>query len=220
MSKFVTEEIKKIEAIVTAGIQKIEQSSEEEYNAMRLELNMHVIQTLIGGEVATKKDGSYKIKFNKPLPSMVEVATIAGLVDKFYQAEMKQCVGYDDDDDMSIPEDTNMIQYTKMNQKELQGAVLGAGGFASMMINGTDCITIAGIGKETRKKANFHKALIIGGISVAIIGAATAGCIIYKKKHKDDDIIDAEVVDIEAEPIELDVPVDIDLDVPADIALD
>ncbi len=188
--KFVEQEIAKIKEMVAAGTTDV---------AHHVELNTHILQALIGGEITKTKKGDTKIKFTHAIPTTKQVAEIANLCDLYAQTVAEKLSVASDEDDMTIPVENITREIPtlegKINNKILQNYVINAGGAMSCMISGTDCITIAAYGEAARKDAIIKRTIIIGGCVLVIAGGITAGVIIHNKKKDGEDL---EVVDLDA----------------------
>lgn len=210
IKKLATEEIP---AMIAAG------TTEQLYNAKRAELNAHVIQLCVGGEIVDlkgKKEGQSTFKFNKALPSKAVVAEVADVINTFianvenpYLSALNQADGVDD---MSIPSGdvyaANIKPLEKAKNKDLKAKILGTEGIAyyQMKLSGLDVITLAGIGEEARKRANTTKALIIGGAVILLAGAGVAGYFIYENKKNKEEApeVDTDIVDVDPDDVDID----------------
>lgn len=212
--KFVETEIGKINELA-ATLKRVEESGDaNDMFSVCTEINIHVLQALLGCEVASTKKGETKVKFKHALPSLAQVAEIAHLCDNNAQvlAASVETIG---DDDMSIDVDRIVQEIPvlegKITNKIMSNFVLDKFGAAHCILNGSDCITIASYGAEARNNANIKKALI-GGIALLVIaGGVTAAVVIRKKKHQDEDVVETEVTAVEVEEDIDDAPV-VDLD--------
>lgn len=195
--KFVENEIAKIKELVAL---------DKPGNEHHIELNTHILQALVGGEITKTKKGDTKIKFSHTIPTTSQVAEIARICDEYAQkvaerlsALTADLISPDGEEDMDIPVEniTRAIPTIdgKINNKALQGYVLNPGGVMACMLSGTDCITIAAYGEAARKNAIIKRTIIIGGCALVIAGGITAGVIIYNKKKDGKEVEDAVVVD-------------------------
>jgi len=195
------------------------------YDAKRYQLNMVLVETLCGAEFTTNKKNETKIKFNKPLPSKKQVSEICTIVDDFIRnvenvyLEALEAAQVATDDDMGIPANGLRVNgvvpmITKAKNKELKNIFAGDNAtILDIPLTAMDCITLAAMGEDARKDYNFKKTLIIGGVTVLVVGGVAAGIYIYNKK-KDDDNVDVDVnVDIDdVNEINDDIPDTVDLD--------
>ena len=195
--KFVENEIAKIKELAAA---------EAMGNEHHFELNSHILQALIGGEITKTKKGETKIKFSHAIPTTAQVAEIAKICDDYAQkvaerlsAAAADLILPDGEDDMDIPVEniTRAIPTIdgKINNKALQSYVINPGGVMACMLSGTDCITIAAYGEAARKNAIIKRTIIIGGCVLVIAGGITAGVIIRNKKKNDEEVEDIAVID-------------------------
>lgn len=223
MKRFVETEIETITRIATSEIPAIiasPQVTRQQYEAKRLELNLHLIQALTGAEVVAPKKagGSNKMKFCHRLPTKSDIAKIASIVDTYirdvenpFLSSLPQEVDNNVDEEMGIPSKT-CVQIAgavpaidKVNNKKLNDVIFGYDGnrsISSMLLGAMDCIQIAALGEEARERANWTKFFIIGGIALAVVGAGAAAAIIYNNSKKNEepeetDIIDDETIDLE-----------------------
>lgn len=208
------EGIRKITTQDIPAIMKGGQVDANQYMMKRLELNMSVIQFLIGGDFTEAKGGKeWKIKFNHKLPSRSDLAEIARIMEDFVInveapfMEAVQCAaaGGGEDDDMSIPinatlEPTAHVglpKIEKINTKKLKNYIFGYDGkpaISRLMLNAADCLEIAVMGEELRKKVNRNRMMIVGGIALLITGGAVAAVCIHKKNKKAEEELD-ELID-------------------------
>lgn len=190
--KFVENEIAKIKEMVASG------STDITHHA---ELNLHILQALVGGEITKSKKGETKIKFSHSIPTTSQVAEIAKICDDYAQKIAEVLSVSNEEDDMTIPVEniTRAIPVIdgKINNKTLQSYVIEPGGVMTCMLSGTDCITIAAYGEAARKDAIIKRTIIIGGCVLVIAGGITAGVIIHSNKKNDDEVEDDTVVDDE-----------------------
>lgn len=198
------EAIKKITTVDIPALMQGEQVDPNQYMVKRLELNMNVIQLLIGGEFTEGKDSKeWKIKFGSKLPSRSDLAEIARIMEDFVtnveapfmDAVRRAASGAANNDDMSIPPQATLDpnarvglpKIEKINAKKLKNYIFGYDGKPAMsrlMLNAADCLEIAVMGEELRKKTNRNKMLIAGGIALLITGGVVAAVCIHKKSKK------------------------------------
>lgn len=230
MGKFTSETINQIKALAETNIPayvKSAEADEKGFYALRAELNAHIIQALVGGTITKKKDGTNTMKFNKPLPDKTQVAEISAILQNFittvevpFFAELAgEAVEDDDVEIKTVMPGANVAPMEKATNKKLRAAILeGPNAYFRCQLTPVDVATIAGIGEAARKKANLIKFIIIGGVSVAVIGGVAAAVIIHNKKK--DEKIEAEVKEeIEVEETEDDID-DIDPDEVPEVELD
>lgn len=213
MSKKKTSRIESIRKITTVDIPALmngDQVDPNQYMVKRLELNMSVIQLLIGGDFTEAKDGKeWKIKFNHKLPSRSELAEIARIMEDFVAnvetpfmaAVQRAASGATGNDDMSIPPQAaldptariGLPKIEKINAKKLKNYIFGYDGKPAMsrlMLNAADCLEIAVMGEDLRKKTNRNRMLIAGGIALLLTGGVAAAVCIHKKNKKDEARLD------------------------------
>ena len=222
MKKFAAKEIEVIKKLATEEIPAMiaAGTTEDQYNAKRADLNAHIIQFAVGGEIIElkgKKAGQNTFKFNKGLPTKAQIADVADVVNTFianvenpYLLSLNKADGIDD---MDIPTGdvyaANVKPLEKARNKELRAKILGTEGVAyyQMKLSGLDVITLAGIGEEARKRANFTTAIIVGGIVVVLAGAGVAGYLIYenKKNKEEEPAVDTDdIVDVDPDEVDID----------------
>lgn len=227
MKSFATKELETIKKLATQEIPALIATGCDEnmYNAKRAELNAHVIQLCVGGEIVElkgKKEGQQTFKFNKALPTKAQVAECSAIINTYIgmvENPFLMNLAHDDgDDDMSIQTGdvyaANVIAMEKPKNKDLKANILGTEciPYYQMKLSGLDVITLAAIGEEARKRANFQKTLIIGGIIVLL---AVAGGVCYYFYTKKDECCEDCDCDIDQEDIDLDpddAPVEVELD--------
>ncbi|MCM1220116.1 MAG: hypothetical protein NC548_37060 [Lachnospiraceae bacterium] len=176
----------------------------------RLVLNLMLIEALIGAEIkkdeGKKAKGDYVIKFNRHLPTASELGEIVDIVDTFVtEVEtpfLDRIAPMQSGDDMGIPQKSN-IRLEKLNKKSMYDLIFNGGNDAmtNRMINTVDCVQLAGIGEQLRKKTIRNRVLIVGGVALVITGAGMVGYNMYKKKHEGNnensgDVNDGPMVDI------------------------
>lgn len=224
--------------------------TEEDYIVKgRIVLNMAIIQALIGAEVQKpKKEGKeYRLKFNHKLPSRTELAEIVELLNNEFIAkienpfldslypdhEVNTAAEGADDDDMEIVEDTgfsttysNVPTVEKWNGKKLKDYIFGYDGKSAMskaFLTGIDCMKIAAIAEDVRKKSKRNRMLIIGGIALVITGGVVAGIVIHEHNKKDDadidDMID-DIDDIDIDDVDVDDIEDIEIEDVPEVKID
>lgn len=230
MAKFAEKEmavIKKlaqeeIPALIATGV------DEKIYYQKRAELNVHIIQLCVGGEMYElkgKKAGQNGFRFNKSLPTKAQVAELGEIINTFIATVENpyiQGLNGADVDDMSIP--TNLIlnaQVTapeKVTNKTLREKIVGDSSYYQLQLSAIDVMNLAAIGEQARKDANFKTTIIVGASVLVLAGAAVGGYFIYKNyKNKDEEVAEAEVV-VDAE-CDVD-PDDVDIDEAPEVELD
>lgn len=211
-SNHVNNQISQIRAWATKGIPELIEKNpgmddKEYFQKGRLCLNLLLIETLIGAEF-TQSDGKngkgdYKLKFNHRLPSKSDVADISAIMGEFIKNVenpfMEQFGAADEDSNMGIP--TASLRLEKVNTKSMKDLIFGSGCTTNRMINAIDCVQLAAVGEQLRKKTIRNRVLIVGGIALVITGGTAVGMNLYKKhKDKADDAgDDTPVVDIDAD---------------------
>jgi len=177
-----------------------------QYKAERISLNLHIIQVLVGCTIV-EKNGSRKVKFNKPLPTKEQIANVAKVVQNFIntvECKIMKATG-EDEEDLAIPVSAGIPDIEKCNNKKLAANILGTDtvSISTLPINGVDCMQLAAFGEEARKKRNTKLAIIIAGcVVVAAVGTTVAVLTIKKKKEKDEEaelnetFIDEEIDDV------------------------
>lgn len=191
-------------------------------NGDRAILNNALISYLLGAkmdmsQVKYNKKGNIKagcMKFNRRIPTITEVAEVFDLMrdfDIFEVSLMQILTGNgqpDDGSDMNMPTRAVRIttdegkpigrvrMITNCDEKALRSEMVNNLLDATYLINSADCMRLASMGMSARKKANLHRALIIGGTVVVLAAGATAGYIYYKKSkgngdHHIDEMADA-----------------------------
>lgn len=214
-SKKVANQITEIKDWCTKGIPEIiakNPSVKEYFQQGRLCLNLLLIETMIGAEISvdTGKNakGDYKVKFNRCLPTVAEMAEISNIMADFVKNVegpflSKFAAPSGNDDDMAIPpNDASTIRLERVNAKSLKDLIFNGGNDAmtNRMLNAVDCIQLAGIGCELRKKTIRNRVLIAGGIALVVTGGIIVGMNVYKahKEKCDGDDADAPVVDLDS----------------------
>ena len=221
--RFITTQIEKMRTLAFTEIpQKLAANPAMPLDAYldecRLALNMVAVSALTGGEFveSKKKDGDkkWKVKFDHSLPNKTELLQICDIMNSFIGTVenpfLKRFVIPPEagENDMEIPDQgqqpvafgTNVPKIEKINKKKLESYIFGKDGKPSMckmLLTSIDCIQIAALGEDLRKKENIDKMLIIGGIALALTGAAVAGVCIYRHTKKDD--VDDIITDINCE---------------------
>ena len=170
--------------------------SESMYFEKRVQLNSLIVQALIGAEMKATKKGDFKLHFNKKLPTEAEVYEIASLLDDFISKYETSA-----DDDSAIPH-IGLTVPEKTRQKDLKAMVLN-GQLLNTYFNGIDCVAIAAMGEDARKRRNIKLAIIIGSSIAVAAGVTIGGVIWYNKTHDDGDDIDGitDIPDVESEDV-------------------
>lgn len=216
--KIVRERINNISTIATKTIPAIVNAETvdcQAYNDARLDLNNNLIQVLIGGDFVQAKKGQeeYNIKFCHALPNCQELAEILQIMDVFTKTVeipfMEELTADDDANDMDIPPKKINLSYAfagsgiskieNITSKNLKNYIFGYDGknaLREIMLSSIDCIQIAAMGEDLRKKTNRNKMLIIGGIALVVTGGIATAMYVNKKRSDNDDVIDSEVDDI------------------------
>lgn len=209
----------------------------QEYLTMRSELNIQLIQAVVGGKLIqkeSKKNGVInKIRFSEKLPTTSELSEICSLLETFieeteqpYIYAMSKKLSEAESDDMEIDVPIPMIHIAanvgkidKINASKMNECIFGNsseyGIAASSRINEKDIMELAANAEKLRKHQNRNKAFIIGGITLLAVGGGITAAAIHNK-HKKEDIIDDtehEVFD-ESTDIDMDVDDTIDMDAP------
>lgn len=210
MSKHVENKINEIVTLVnTLKAAGEDPKNVSKYEELREELNMLLVLTLVGAEVTEKKfgkkKGQLKVRFNKPLPSMEEVAEIANVVqDLVMNTEVNV-----NEDAIVVPmkRDFDPDEF-KMKNKDLEDKILGNNGFAfsDELLTADDIPRLAAIGMAARKRANIVKFAVVAG---AIVITVTTAAVIYNsKKNKKDEVPEETDTDSDDGIIDMDEDID------------
>ena len=223
MSKFTEKRIAEIESIINNNVTKAFNDGidiDEYGNQIRTVLNLTVIQAIFGAEFTKpKKDGkSSKVKFNHKLANTKELSKISQLLNtlvameiKYMQESMNIQDRDIDDDDMDIPERVVTNGYLptldKVNKKKINEYIFGKEGqdskaISRLYISGMDVLELAATAEKIHKTKIRNTAIIVGGISLVIIGGVATVSIINHKKKNSNDIDD---IDIDLDDIDTDV---------------
>lgn len=223
------EVIKKMSTVEIPAILATGKVDPQVYKLKRLQMNMEIIQALIGGEFIEPKKGGkeWKIKFCKKLPNRSELAEIISMVDVFTRTVEDQFLDQLQNatapaGDMSIPTadlivnaGSELPKIEKINGKKLRDYIFGYDGkeaISQLMLNASDCMMIAAAGEDLRKKSNRNKMLIVGGIALLLVGGTAAAVVIHKRRkgekiaNMDIDMSDIGEVDVD----DMDVSIDDD----------
>lgn len=229
MGKFVKKELDTIKKLATQEIPTLvsQGCTEEVYNQKRAELNVHIIQMCVGGELVDTKKGQ-KFRFNHMMPTMSQIAEAAEVINTFIATVENPYLdglyvdGNTDADDLEIPVSEIMVanvpKFAKVNNKAIREAVLGKAGapLYQLKLTGLDICTLAAAGEKARKKQNLTIALIVAGVAVTVTAVGVGGYI-YCKSKKDQKMEDDIADEIADETVEVD---DIDDDVIDDVEID
>lgn len=199
----------------------------EDFRNKRIDMNIAVIQILIGADFDRPKDGKeWKVKFCHKLPSRAELAQIVQIMDVFaktveapFMVALANSSSVKDGEDMGIPpKESDIInavsglpRIEKINSKKMKSYIFGYDdheAMAKLMLNAADCMEIAAMGEDLRKKTNRNRMFIVGGIALLITGGTVAAVCIRNKK-KDGDIIDMDDMDVD---IDGDDSIDVGID--------
>lgn len=227
--KFVEERINNIRTLATKDIPAIVKGETVDcqvYNEARCVLNNHLIQALIGGEFVENKKGPehHNIRFCHALPTRQELSEIVQIMDIFTKTVempfMEELYASDDPDDMNIPPRNSNLSHAfagsginkieHITAKNLKNYVFGYDGQVALieiMLSAADCMQIAAMGEDLRKRTNRNKMLIIGGIALVVTGGIAAGMYISSKKDRDGEV--PEIEDNTIDNID-DIGVDVD----------
>lgn len=205
------EEIRKttreLQDIIKKGI------SEEEYIVKyRSALNLVIVEALTGGELSKDRKGANILKFKHNLPSASEILEITNLVKDLVDEEKAWITQLDgDDDDMSV---SSIITTNATKAKDVNERIFGDESILHDYIGTTEILELAAMGESLRSALIKKRVLIIGGITLAVIGAGTAAAILYKHKKDSAEGEDTEIGDtIDVEEIPVDDNVEIE-DIP------
>ena len=183
MKNYTNELIAQIKALalteIPAWLKEQKTVNEKDYIVKRIQLNTLVVQALTGCEIKPNKKGEYKVHFNKALPTQTQVHEIAQIMDVY--VNNYESFSADDDDDMEIPH-TPIAIIEKCSNKKLRGSILGSSSITNEFIDGIDCIAIAAMGEEARRRRNIMLASVIIGSTILVAGGVTVGIIFYNKK--------------------------------------
>lgn len=239
MSKFVENRIEAAAKIIERITSMKQGCRAEDYISARAELNLEIIQAVIGGKIISKdskkKGVITKIKYTEKPATKKELAIIINMLSDFEcKVENPIIIAFNqkieqlnDEENMDIIptiamiEEADISNLDKVNTKKFNKMIFGTdtstGILASSRISSSNIMELAAYAEDLRKKQNRNKLLIAGGIVLASVGVGvTTKVIIDKKKRKADDILDIDdVSDVDInidDPIE--VPADVDLDAP------
>ena len=199
MKNYVNELIAQIKALACTEIpawintQTADNFDEKKYREYRTELNTLVVQALTGSELKKTKKGDFKLHFNKALPTQAQVHEISCIMQTFADAYEKTC---NDDSDVALP-CTRLGIIEKCSNKKLKNAIMGPAGILDEFIDGLDCVAIAAMGADARKRRNVMLASIIVGSTVLVAGGVTCGIVFYNKKKNGSNDADGEFDEID-----------------------
>lgn len=208
-SKFTANEFAQVRNIATVTIPALIKDGKDYGEALN-KMNLHLVQGLVGATLKTNKKGVSKFVFNKPLPHLDAIATIAKVLDNYVgTVELGKAVadGSAAANDMDIPDAVDTVLGTtvdgippigdKITNKILSQYLLDPVGPINRVLDGTAAITIAAYGKAARKDANIKTSVIVGAtVAGASAAAITAGVVINnKKKGSSDDVPEIETTD-------------------------
>lgn len=219
MSKFTVKKIEEIKAnveelrAILSNDVKMSQFTEK-----RVELNINIIQALLGAEVVIPKNTakSAKLKFRHRLPNVSEVAEICDILatyitdveETFLSAlqNMKQAA-----DDMTIPAGIIKFQPVELiekptNKKLSEMALNGNGGvaFSQIALTPMDIMNISKMAYEARSRENKKIIMLSAGVVVTVAVAASLYFFVLKK----DKAVESEEVVTEG----IDEEIDVDLE--------
>lgn len=223
-----------IPAIMQSVTGSSDEAGMAKYRNARQELNIKVIETVLGADISEgKKAGEWKVKYGKKLPNVSELGKICQIMDEytekyevpFYAKFISNAAvpapvattadaaveAEGQENDLSIPKEE--VMYTakykklgridKINKKKMKEELFQHN-LVSEFIDSAAVMVIASYGEKIRKKQNLTTTLIVGGISLVVVGGVITGiCIANSKKHKND-VDDPDVdIDIDTSDIEL-----------------
>lgn len=191
-----------------------ERPDSKEYTQARRELNCRLLEVLFGATIGTnsKDPNKGEIAFNRPMPSIRDLTTILAEFEEFYHnVEYPRILGthgYQEVDPESddIPglmmAEAIIPQYDKIKISALKKDLVGdvsCHPIIDSLICPSDIMKIASIGEAARKVIIRNRVIVIGGITLAVVGAAVAtGLIVHNHKKKNND------TDQDADTIEID----------------
>lgn len=178
-------------------------------STVRYALNNVLIEIALGCSIEIK-DGKTKIKFNKPIPSVMDLSKAASslnkymtdfenpLLERFKAAEQAANGGAGD---MNVVPEVNakkrILIVEKNDNKHLKNLLTQQGIMGVDIIDTADFLELAAIGNQARMKANITKAIIIGSAVLLVTGATVAGVMIYKHKKEQEELEEAMEDDID-----------------------
>lgn len=236
MSRFVESRIEAAQKIMSRIEGMKGGCKSEDYIYARAELNLELVQAIVGGKIITKdsrfKGTVTKIRYTERPATKKELAAIIAILSDFeYNVEQPLLNAFTakieemgDEESMDIIPSIAMIdeadfnELERANTKKFNQVILGSnesssGVLASSRITSSNIMELAAYAEDLRKRQNRNKLLIAGGIVLAGVGVGVATKIIYdKKKAKEQDLLG-----IEEGSVDLDLPttIDTDLEVPA-----
>ena len=229
-------EIKKAIEEVTNKINANGYSGTQEYLMEgRGEINKGLIEACLGCTIDVNKKGQQVVKYNKGLLTMEQLSELSGILKDFMEIETSYLISLnsiessanseEDDDDMSIPvgisytAGNDVTNDTKLSAKAYADSKIVSGPNSIMYntIDSNNLIELASIGQKFRTNKIIKMSIIIGGISLILVGGTAA--VVLANKNKDDSDVDAidadETVDLD------DIPDSVDLDdIPDSVDLD
>ena len=221
-------EITKVIAEVTAQINSNSYASTQDYLiGARGEINKVLIEACLGCTIGVNKKGQQTVKYNKGLLTMEQLSELSGILKDFMEIETSYLItlnsiesnvdSEDDEDDMSIPvgisytAGNDVSNDTKLSAKAYAANKIISGPNSIMYntIDSNNLIELASIGQKFRTNKIIKMTLIIGGITVVLVGGTAAVVLANKNKDESDDV---DVIDVD-DTVDLDdIPDSVDLD--------
>lgn len=207
--KKIDQKIESLEKIVSSILvpladptREIEKNYEEKWKSARTSLNMLVLELCLGGDYNSAKK---TFKFHGHLPNYSQTAKIT---EQLRRVDiMERPVYFDTDGNELADTDMPIEVLSDMKTSEIRKNILNPKGIRDIGITSRDIAYLLSIGEKIRKGEIRNTALIIGGVTLVLTGAAIASVIIAnrvkdaKSNHEsdgndgdisDDDIIDAD----------------------------
>ncbi len=159
-------------------------------------INMKMLEILLGAEFTPGRNSSeLKVKYNDTRCSISDLDRVVKALSAFVnEAEVPFLRTFQDSSGMSV--DINkefyndvVIMDSKMSKKEMRNALFGYAGknpICEMYLRELDIITIAANAEDLRKRMLRNEILIIAGVTLVTVAAAT-GVAIYMKNKKEED---------------------------------
>ena len=173
-------------------------------NSLEMAANTLVLELCLGADWNPKKR---KLSFHGHLPGPDQVAAITEVIDTLNKYSTVSV------DELGLPVDSVLGE--KPKKKTINEAIGAENSILGMAFRPSDITKLTAVGHRIRKGEILTTTLVIGGITLALVGAGVA-FVVYNNKKKNDQVGEDDIPEDDLNDIDLDDDEIGDVEIPDD----